>query len=288
MKSQTHCTVYIVKGKSILSMTQNLKDVTNIVLLYLFNVFFAMSTPKTNYMCFFLLQNALIDLFSSWKIVCAWQHVGGFSTASQRREAPLYSTCFQTRQRDYEWISFQDFACYILFYKGWTTVVRTGWMTSHACTWTLHAGGFHTTYSYRMSSKSNAVCHWCPDVITGSVNCSSSYRRNHNFSQTLDVASFYSYVLFLMMMMMSKKLNSITLDCNNKGCVTWQKWKVLFFALSLWLTLRTLVFNELLKETHLGQRAERLLGSNTKSRCSVMSSCLATSDHKSPAQESVN
>lgn len=72
-------------------------------------------------------------------------------------------------------------------------------------------------------------------------NCSSSYRRNHSFSKTLDVASFYSFVVYLMMMMMSKKLHSITLNLNNKLICYLAKINVLFFVLGLWLTLRTLV-----------------------------------------------
>ena len=48
-------------------------------------------------------------------------------------------------------------------------------------------------------------------------------------------------------MMMSKNINSITLDLNKDICYL-AKIKVSFFVVGRWLTLRTLVFNELRKK----------------------------------------
>lgn len=56
------------------------------------------------------------------------------------------------------------------------------------------------------------------------------------------ILPFYSYVVYLKMIMMSKKLQSITLDLNNNKLICYlakkkKRKKVLFFVVSPWLTL---------------------------------------------------
>ena len=147
----------------------NSKDVKNIVL-YLFYdflfLFFAMSNSKKHF------HSAFFVTKCSDRSVLFIENSLCMATC---RRVRLYSSCFQTQQRHYELIS-----CF--FYEGWTTVVWAGrWHR-------MHAGSFHTSYSHRTSSQSDAVGHWCPgsSVIV--------LPAAEGAAESLDVSSFYSYV----------------------------------------------------------------------------------------------
>lgn len=141
-------------------------------------------------------------------------------SSSDRHEASLYSTCFQTQQRRYEMVieSVSFSRLFLLsFNEGWTTVAWTGWTTWHACTWTLHASSRHTSYSHRMSSKSNTVCRWCPDLITRSVIVLPA--TEGATVSLLDVASF----LFLCCLFHDDDVKDRSLWISINWFVTWQK-----------------------------------------------------------------
>lgn len=139
----------------------------------------------------------------------------------------------------------------------WVSFTKAGQQWCELAGWC----NMHLNASYRMRNTSNAVPHWCPDLITRSVIVLPA-TEGTSLSKILGVASYYSYVVYLMM---SKK------HLDNKSICYLEKIEVVFFVLSLKLMLRTLVFNE----NDLGQTAVCPLGSNSRSGCSASQTCQA-------------
>lgn len=143
---------------------------------------------------------------------------------------------------DGHWLLF--FLCllhfvFVVYYEGWTTVVWAQWVTSHVCTWHyMQRPLSKAARAGRVVRATQPDRRWCPDFTTrsaivlpasGGTTVPPKRCMSLPFIPMLSISWWWCQ-------------RSITLDLNKLICYL-AKIKVLFFVRSLWLALRTLVFN---------------------------------------------